>query len=46
MPRIPDENTEIEIKKVMCWPSPGCTNCGLLVGVKDGEIVNMRGNPD
>jgi thiosulfate reductase/polysulfide reductase chain A len=36
----------IEIKKVMCWPSPGCTNCGHLVSVKDGKIISMKGNPD
>jgi thiosulfate reductase/polysulfide reductase chain A len=46
MSPIPDDKQEIEIKKVMCWPSPGCTNCGLLVGVRDGKIVSMRGNPD
>lgn len=41
-----EEKTGVEIKKVMCWPSPGCTNCGHLVTVKDGKILSMRGNPD
>ena len=37
----------VETKKVICWPSPGCHgNCGLLVSVKDGKIVGMRGNPE
>jgi thiosulfate reductase / polysulfide reductase chain A len=37
----------IETKKVICWSSPGCSSgCGLLVQVKDGKIVKMRGNPD
>jgi len=37
----------VETKKVMCWPSPGCSSgCGLLVNVKDGRIVGMKGNPD
>jgi thiosulfate reductase / polysulfide reductase chain A len=36
-----------EIKKVMCWPSPGChCNCGLLAQVKDNRLVSLRGNPD
>ena len=37
----------VEIKKVICWASPGCSSsCGLLVSVKDGKIVRMRGNPE
>jgi thiosulfate reductase/polysulfide reductase chain A len=37
----------VETKKVICWSSPGCSSgCGLLVQVKDGEIVNMKGNPE
>ena len=36
-----------DIKKAGCWPSPGCHDkCGLLVTVKDGRIVKVRGNPD
>jgi anaerobic selenocysteine-containing dehydrogenase len=46
MSQVPSDEKGIKTKKVMCWPSPGCTNCGLLVRVKDGKIVNMRGNPD
>ena len=39
--------TGIETKKVVCWASPGCVGfCGLLVDVKDGKIVSMRGNPE
>ena len=41
------DNSGIETRKVMCWPSPGChCNCGLLVNVKNNKIINMRGNPD
>jgi thiosulfate reductase/polysulfide reductase chain A len=37
----------MEIKKMACWPSPGCTtNCGLLAKVKDGKITDLRGDPD
>ena len=36
-----------EVKKVVCWPSPGCTSdCGLLATVKSGKIVSLRGDPD
>ena len=44
----PTNKEEIsEVKKIMCWGSPGCSsNCGLLATVKDGRIVNLRGNPD
>jgi thiosulfate reductase / polysulfide reductase chain A len=41
------DNAGIETKKVICWSSPGCSSgCGLLVQVKDGKIVKMRGNPE
>jgi len=34
-----------EVKRVVCWPSPGCHDrCGLLVSVKDGRIVKIEGN--
>ena len=47
MPDKPAVNEGLETKKIICWSSPGCSSgCGLLVQVKDGEIVNMRGNPD
>ncbi|MBP1707874.1 MAG: dehydrogenase, partial [Chloroflexi bacterium] len=36
----------IETRKTVCWPSPGCGGCNLLVQVKDDRIVGMRGNPD
>ena len=37
----------VEIKKVMCWPSPGCSSaCGLVVRVQDSKIISMRGNPE
>lgn len=40
---IAKESTEV--KKVMCWASPGCHDrCGVLVTVKDGRIVKIRGN--
>ena len=46
MPEINHEKG-VEIRKVICWPSPGCSsNCGLLATVKDGKIVSLRGNPD
>ncbi len=40
-------NEGLEIKKIICLPSPGChERCGLLVSVKDGRIVGIKGNPD
>jgi len=37
----------LEVKKVTCWASPGChQRCGLLVTVKDGRIVGIKGNPE
>ncbi|MFC1928109.1 molybdopterin-dependent oxidoreductase [Chloroflexota bacterium] len=34
-----------EVKKAVCWPSPGCHDrCGLLVSVKDGQIASIKGN--
>lgn len=37
----------VEVRKVVCWASPGCHNrCGLLVTVKDGQIVKIKGDPD
>lgn len=42
-----DEEQGVEIRKTICWPSPGChCNCGLLVGVKDNKILSIKGNPD
>ncbi|MFH1031844.1 MAG: molybdopterin-dependent oxidoreductase [Chloroflexota bacterium] len=36
---------ETEVKRVVCYASPGChNNCSLLVSVKDGQIVKIRGN--
>ena len=41
------EENGIEIKKVICWPSPGCSQkCGLIARVKDNKIIGLRGNPD
>jgi anaerobic selenocysteine-containing dehydrogenase len=41
------EEPGVEVKKTLCWPSPGChCNCGLLVRVKDNRILDIRGNPD
>ena len=35
----------IEVKKVVCWASPGCHDiCGILVTVEDGRIVKISGN--
>jgi len=40
-----DATGNTEVKKIVCWPSPGCSgNCGLLASVKDGRIVRLRGN--
>lgn len=34
-----------EVKKAVCWASPGCHDrCGVLVSVKDGRVVKVRGN--
>ncbi|MFC1903047.1 molybdopterin-dependent oxidoreductase [Chloroflexota bacterium] len=39
-----NENSE-EIKKIVCWPSPGCSDhCGVLATVKDGRLIKLRGN--
>ena len=36
-----------EVKKVGCWPSPGCHDkCGLLVDVEDGRMVGIKANPE
>jgi anaerobic selenocysteine-containing dehydrogenase len=35
---------ELEIKKTLC--SMCALNCGLLVYVRDGKIIKIRGNPD
>ena len=44
--RARDDNEKgIETRKTVCWPSPGCSSCGLLVDVKDDKIVRLRGNP-
>ncbi len=41
------DESEVEVKKTICWPSPGChCNCGLLVCVQDNRILSIRGNPD
>ena len=40
-----NEKEGIQEKKVICWSSPGCTMCGLLVRVKDDKILSMRGDP-
>ena len=36
---------DVEVKKTVCWASPGCTGCGLLVSVKGDKIIGMKGNP-
>ena len=34
-----------EIKKVMCWASPGChDNCRLEVTVQNGRVEKLSGN--
>ncbi len=34
-----------EVKKAVCWPSPGCHDmCGVVVSVKDRRIVKIRGS--
>jgi thiosulfate reductase/polysulfide reductase chain A len=46
MPKGTTSEEGIETRKAVCWPSPGCASgCGILVNVKDGDIVSMRGNP-
>ena len=36
---------DFEIKKVMCWASPGChDNCRLEVTVKNGRVEKLRGD--
>jgi thiosulfate reductase/polysulfide reductase chain A len=45
----PKTNSErgVTTKKAICWASPGClSSCGILVNVKDGKIISMKGNPD
>jgi thiosulfate reductase / polysulfide reductase chain A len=42
-----DDESGVEVRKTICWPSPGChCNCGLLVSVKNNKILGIRGNPD
>lgn len=37
------EKKGVEVKEVVCWPSPECHDrCGLLVSAKDGRIVKIR----
>ena len=44
---VADEELGVEVKKTLCWPSPGChCNCGLLVRVKDNIILSIKGNPE
>ncbi|MFC2007005.1 molybdopterin-dependent oxidoreductase [Chloroflexota bacterium] len=34
-----------EVKKIVCWASPGCVDqCSLLATVKDGRIEKLTGN--
>jgi thiosulfate reductase / polysulfide reductase chain A len=45
MAELTNSEQGTETKKVTCWASPGCAHqCGLLVNVKDGKIVSMKGN--
>ena len=47
MDDVVDEELGVEVKKTMCWPSPGChCNCGLLVRVRDNKILSIKGNPE
>ncbi|HSW38060.1 MAG TPA: molybdopterin-dependent oxidoreductase [Acidobacteriota bacterium] len=42
-----DEEAGVEVRKTLCWPSPGChCNCGLLVRVRDNRILSIKGNPE
>ena len=43
-----DTNKEAhEVKKVGCWPSPGCHDkCGILASIEEGRIVKLKGNPE
>ena len=44
---VQDEESGGDVKKTICWPSPGChCNCGLLVRVKDNRILGIKGNPE
>ena len=47
MSEVEGEEPNVEVKKTICWPSPGChCNCGLLVRVKDNQILSIKGNPE
>jgi thiosulfate reductase/polysulfide reductase chain A len=47
MSGIVDDEAGVEVRKTLCWPSPGChCNCGLLVRVKDNRVLSIRGNPE
>jgi thiosulfate reductase / polysulfide reductase chain A len=47
MAKVLKSEEGVEVKKVMCWPSPGChCACELLVSVKDNKIVGMKGDPE
>ena len=47
MSEIVEEEPGVEVRKAMCWPSPGChCNCGLLVRVRDNRILGIKGNPE
>ena len=38
---------DIQKKKIICWPSPGCVEmCGLTATVRDGRLVSLSGTPD
>ena len=38
---------DIQKKKIICWPSPGCVEmCGLTATVRDGKLVSLSGTPD
>jgi thiosulfate reductase/polysulfide reductase chain A len=44
---VTEGESGVDIKKTLCWPSPGChCNCGLLVRVKDNKILSIKGNPE
>jgi thiosulfate reductase / polysulfide reductase chain A len=44
---VNERDNDVEVKKIICWPSPGCHDfCGLLATVKDGRLIDLKGNKE
>ena len=42
-----DQDEEVQTRKIICWPSPGCVEmCGLTATVKDGRLIGLKGTKD